>query len=50
MEIRTNEDFVKTLDEIIRKKPGISTRAAAINYCVDIVKMEMEKEQKEEGK
>lgn len=48
--MKVNEQFLKNLDTICLKKAGISTRSAAINYCVDVVMMEIEKEEEEKKK
>lgn len=45
--MRVNDDFLESLDLIRAIKPGIKTRAAAIEYCVDMVMMGMEQGVKE---
>lgn len=44
LDMRASEKMVKGLDLIISRKPGIRTRAAAIEFCVETILMEIEKE------
>lgn len=48
--MRCNDDFTKKLELICATRAGIRTKAQAIEYCVDMIVMEIEKEKKSKGK